>query len=66
MLYIILFFFTLSVVVDEVLVSNRTNYQGCQIHVHFIYCQTSTDNSGIVNEFVQYVQTYFQSVYIPI
>ena len=29
-------------------------------------CQTSTDIWGIVNEFVQYVQNYFQYVYIPI
>ena len=38
----------------------KKNYQGCQIDVHFIQCQTSTDILGIVNEFVQYVQNYFQ------
>ena len=45
---------------------NRTNYQGCQFDVHFIQCQTSTDISWIVHSFVQYVQNYFQYVYIPI
>ena len=28
--------------------------------------QITTDISGIINEFVQYVQNYFQYVYIPI
>ena len=36
------------------------------IDVHFIQSQTSTDISRIVNGFVQYVQNYFQYVYIPI
>ena len=29
-------------------------------------CQTSTDILGIVNEFVQHVQNYFQYLHIPI
>ena len=59
--------FSLQVVMtcDEVVV-NKTNYQECQFDVHFIQCQTSTDILGIVNEFVQYVQNYFQYLYIPI
>ena len=44
----------------------RTNYQGCRFDVHFIHCQTSTDISEIVNDFVQYVQNYFQYVYISL
>ena len=54
-------FFTSSGSVGEVVV-NRTNDQRSQFDVHFIQCQTSTDISGIVNEFVQYVQNYFQYV----
>ena len=50
--------------IGEVVV-NQTNYQGCQFDVHFIQHQTSTDISGVVDEFVQYVQNYFQYVYIP-
>ena len=34
--------------------------------MHFILCQTCTDILGIVNEFVQFVQNYFQYVYIAI
>ena len=34
--------------------------------MHFIQCEESTDILGIVNEFVQYVQSYFQYVEIPI
>ena len=34
--------------------------------VPLIQCQTSTDILEIVNEFVQYVQNYFQYLYIPI
>ena len=34
--------------------------------VFFLTSGTSADISGIVNEFVQYVQNYFQYVYIPI
>ena len=45
---------------------DRTNYPGCQFDVYFIQCQTSTDILGIMNDFVQYVQNYFQYVYIPI
>ena len=59
------FFFTFGGGIDDVLV-NRTNHQGCQFDEYFIQCQTSTDISGIVNEFDQYVQNYFQCVYIPI
>ena len=33
---------------------------------NFIQCQTSTEISGIVNGFAQYVRNYFQYVYIPI
>ena len=51
--------------VGEVVI-NQTNYQGCQFDVHFIQCQTSTDISGIVNGFAQYVQNYFDYVYILI
>ena len=43
-------------VFGEVLV-NRTNVQGCQFDVHFSQCQTSTDISGIVNQFVQMSRT---------
>ena len=57
--------FTLKFLVNEVAV-NQKNYQGCQFDVDFIQCQTSIDIFGIVNEFVQYVQNYFQYVYIPI
>ena len=45
---------------------DQINYQGCQFDVNCIQYQASTDNLGIVNEFVQYVQNYFQYVYIPI
>ena len=58
-------FFPSGVSVDEVVV-NETNYQGCQFDMHFIQYQISTDNLRIMNEFVQYVQNYFQYVYIPI
>ena len=58
-------FFTSGGGFDDVLV-NRTNYQGCQFDKSFIQYQTSTDISGIVNEFVQCDQNYFQYVYIPI
>ena len=51
--------------VDEVAV-NRTNYQGCQLDLNFIQCQTYTDISGIMNEIAQYVQNYCQFVYVPI
>ena len=51
--------------VSEVVV-NWTNYQGWEFDLHFIQSETSTDISGIVNEFVQCVQNYFQHVYIPI
>ena len=34
--------------------------------VPFIQCQISTYILGIVNEFVQYVQNYFQYLYLPI
>ena len=44
-------------------VGNQTNYQQSQFDVHLIQCQTSTDISGIVNIFAQYVQAYFQYVY---
>ena len=47
-------------------VVNQTNYQGFRFDVHFIQCQTSTDILVIVNEFVQYVQNYFQYLYITI
>ena len=40
--------------------------QGCQFDVYFIQCQTSTDILGIVNEFIQYIQNYFQYLYITI
>ena len=50
--------------VGEVVI-NQTNYQECQFDVHCIHCQTSTDILGIVNEFAQYVQNYFQYVYKP-
>ena len=43
--------------VDEVVV-DRTNYRGCQFDEHLIQCETSTDISRIMNEFV-YVQNYF-------
>ena len=45
---------------------NRTNYQRSQFNVHFIRYQKSTDILGIVNQFVQYAQKYFQYVFIPI
>ena len=43
--------------VGEVVV-DRTNYRGCQFDEHLIMCETSTDISRIMNEFV-YVQNYF-------
>ena len=43
--------------VGEVVV-DRTNYRGCQFDEHLIQCETSTDISRIMNEFV-YVQNYF-------
>ena len=53
--------------VDDVLVRLSLMKQIiCQFVVHFIQRQTTTDISGIANEFVQYVQNYFQYVYIPI
>ena len=57
-----------NVVISDkpVFMSNETNYQGCQFDVHFIQYQTFTDILGIVNEFAQYVQNYFQYLYIPI
>ena len=64
-IYSTVFFFTFGGGIDDVVV-NRTNHQGCQFDEYFIQCQTSTDISGIVNEFDQYVQNYFQCVYIPI
>ena len=64
-IYSTVFFFTFGGGIDDVLV-NRTNHQGCQFDEYFIQCQTSTDISGIVNEFDQYVQNYFQCVYMPI
>ena len=45
---------------------NPKNYPGCQFDMDFIQCQTSIDIFGNVNDFVQYVQNYFQYVYIPI
>ena len=51
--------------VGEVFI-NQTNYQGCQFDLHCIQGETYTDILGIVNEFVQYVQNYFQYVCIPI
>ena len=61
-------FFTSGGVVRDVgeVFVNQTNYQGCQFDLHFIQCRTSTDISGIINEFVQCDQNYFQYVYIPI
>ena len=44
---------------------NRKNYQECQFHLQLIQCQTSTDILGMMNEFVQYVQNYFQYAYLP-
>ena len=41
-------------------------YQGFQFDTHFIQCQTSTYILIIGNGFFQYVQNYFQYVYIPI
>ena len=64
-IYSTVFFFTFGGGIDDVLV-NRANHQGCQFDEYFIQCQTSTDISGIVNEFDQYVQNYFQCVYMPI
>ena len=64
-IYSTVFFFTFGGGIDDVVV-NRTNHQGCQFDEYFIQCQTSTDISGIVNEFDQYVQNYFQCVYMPI
>ena len=64
-IYSTVFFFTFGGGIDDVLV-NRTNHQGCQFDEYFIQCQTSTNISGIVNEFDQYVQNYFQCVYMPI
>ena len=46
-------------------VVNRASYQGCQFDEHLIQCQKSTDILGIIDEFVQYDQNYFQYVYIP-
>ena len=43
--------------VGEVVV-DQTNYRGCQFDEHLIQCETSTDISRIMNEFV-YVQNYF-------
>ena len=47
-------------------VINQANDQRCQFDVHCIQYQTSTGILGIVNEFVQYVPSYFQYEYIPI
>ena len=69
MCYIQYCFFLSGGGVDDVfseVVVNETNYQGCQFDVHFIQSQTSTDILRIVNEFVQYVQVYFQYLYKPI
>ena len=51
--------------VGEVVVK-WANDQGCQFDEHLIQCCTSTDISGIVNEFVQYDQNHFRYVCIPI
>ena len=47
-------------------VVNQTNYQGCKFDLSFIHCQTSPDISGIVNDFIQYIQNYSQYLYTPI
>ena len=60
MLYTVLF--PLLQVEVLMIIVYQANYQGYQIDVHFIECQTSTYVLGIVNEFVQYVQNYFQYV----
>ena len=62
---VLLFLLQVEVCVGDVVV-NRTYYQGFQFDEHFIQCQISTDILGIVNEFVQCDQNYFQYVYIPI
>ena len=56
---VLLFFFRWKKkkIVGEVVV-DRTNYRGCQFDEHLIQCETSTDISRIMNEFV-YVQNYF-------
>ena len=69
-IYSTILFFTSGGDVDDVLlrlpliekIIKDTNLMS----ISFIQCQTSTDISGIVNEFVQYDQNYFQYVYIPI
>ena len=55
-------YFTSGGGVDKVVV-NWTNYQGYQFDL--IQFQISTDISGIMNGFLQYVQDYFQYVQIP-
>ena len=50
--------------VDDIVI-NQKNYQGCQFDVHFIQYEESTYILGIVNEFVQYVQSYFQYLDTP-
>ena len=65
MCYIQYCFFPSGGSVGEVVI-NQTNYEGCQFDVHCIQCQTSIDILGIVNVCVQYVQNYFQDVYIAI
>ena len=56
--------FLFQVMLGEVV--NRSDYQGYQFGVHFIRCQKPTDILQIVNEFIQYVQNYFQYVYTRI
>ena len=51
--------------VGEIVV-NQKHYQGCQFDVDCSQCQTSRGILGIKNDFVQYIQNYFQYVYIHI
>ena len=59
-IYITVFLFTSGGGVDDLLVRLLIKQK------LIIQCQISTGISRIVNEFVQYVQNYFQYVYTPI
>ena len=54
-IYNTVFSLQVEVLVTCLVVVNKINYKGFPFYVRFIQCQTSTDISRIVNEFVQYV-----------
>ena len=61
------FFFTSAGVVDDMLMKllliKQIIKDDKQFDEHFIQCQTSTDISGAINEFVQYDQNYLQCIH---